>query len=291
MVWKKAIVEDNNFEKTPVAGIVEEYFVRRSSDREKFGTESLEVKLSTVDGDTLEPLGRERTVFLSMSVKGWSSKDGAITIPSYAEVSGLLRSARNQGCELEFDMEDADENPAGVAFEVYEMKFTPDILGAFLRLGVRESKKKNAKEGEQQTFKNYTVEEFELHGIPVQVPVKKSEPRKAARAEVVARPQVPRGRSKPATAGVSLPDASELDYEGKKAFSAYLEYLSNEVSRVLTAKKIVSNLNDFTFKDEGVKAYVTANATTLIAECQEAGELVDAPEGEGKYLFMGKPEE
>jgi hypothetical protein len=288
MAWiEEVAVEENNFEKTPIAGIIEEYFVKRSSDREKYGTESLEIKLSVVDGTTLEPLNKERIVFLSMNLKGWTNKNGTITVPSYAEISGLLRAARNAGCKPGFDIEDADENAAGVAYEVYEMKFTPDIIGAFLRLGVRESKKKDAKEGEQQSFKNYTVEEFELGGIPVQVPTRNVSGAETRTKAAAAR----RGRAAAPLAPSASTADPKLQFDAKAAFKAYLDYLSNEVSRVLTSKKITSNLEDFAFSSKEIKDYIIANATTLIAECQVAGELVDAPEGEGKYLFMGKPEE
>lgn len=288
MAWQEVAVEENNFEKVPIAGVIDEYFVKRSSDREKYGTESLEIKLSVVDGTTLEPLNKERIIFLGMNLKGWTNKNGMITVPSYAEVSGLLRAAQNAGCKPGFDIEDADENPAGVAYEVYEIKFTPDIIGAFIRLGVRESKSK--KEGEQN-FKNYTVEEFELAGIPVKIPAPKTKTSQAAQAEAPAKTTPARGRSRAAASPATPAVDPKLQFDARAAFKVYLDYLSNEVSRVLTPTKIIKNMDDYTFGSGEIKTFVTSNATTLIAECQESGELVDAPEGEGKYLFMGKVEE
>jgi hypothetical protein len=78
---------------------------------------------------------------------------------------------------------------------------------------------------------------------------------------------------------------------GRVEFRAYLGYLTDEVSRVLTSKKVADNLGDFTFSSEEVSAYVASHIAELITEFQDTGELTEAPGEMDKYLFVGKPEE
>jgi len=297
MVRIEGNVESNSV-KLPVSGVITGYELWSNSDAEKaeHGGESLMLTIDTPKGS--------RNVFLGLSnysykedtdedlgnYYGWKqceNEEGVMqwVPPSISEANSLFLLANLAGVEIDLECEEREDalEELLAPIDIIDVTFTPDIVGMYITIDVRQSKNKS---NPDSPYQNYAVTSLSSEKEPAEMERKNYSPVKKPKTETTTGSSAstgPAGKSSPANKpSKSAPSQEEI----LETFSEYCEWFTKERNNMFGLTMLVRELDGFNFEKPAVKKAIGNNMPELIISAKNAGWLVNVPGSAKKYMYV-----